>query len=163
VREALTGPFAVAALVVIVAGVAKLRSPKPAARALEEIGWNAGQTFTRSIAFIELALGGWCVAQPSRANAVALAVLYGVFGVVSARLVRRRAACGCFGERETPAWAGQVALSLALAAVGAAAALQTPGTALEHPVLIVGIGGAAYATVLAYTALPAAWTAWSGR
>jgi hypothetical protein len=30
-------------------------------------------------------------------------------------------------------------------------------------VLLVGIGGAVYASVMAYTVLPQAWGAWSGR
>lgn len=85
-------------------------------------------------------------------------------------LARRHAACGCFGESESPASVAQAILSLALALVAlAAAAVALPhglGWVLGRaPVpaatLLLGTAGAAYGAVLAYTEVPRAWAAWS--
>jgi hypothetical protein len=55
---------------------------------------------------------------------------------------------------------------MALVAVAAVASARAPhGLAwlVARPVLLIGIAGAAYAVVLAYTELPILWSAWSGR
>ena len=102
--DVLTAPFAVAALVLIVAGVAKLRAPAPAAAAMRELGLPTAALATRLFAAFEIA----------------------------------------------------------------PAAVWPPHGLLERPagqavVLMIGIAASAYATVLAYTQLPAAWSAWSAR
>jgi hypothetical protein len=158
--SALTSPFAVAALVLCVAGVAKLRAPRAAAAA---VGAHAGQV--RAFALAELALGIWALSAPAPLPAVLVSGTYAGFSGLSLWLAHRRSACGCFGQPELPASAGQSALSAALAAVAAAAATWPPHDAhwlASHPVIALGIAAAAYATVLAYTALPVAWSAWAG-
>ena len=168
---ALTAPFAVAALVLCAAGVAKLRSPGGAVSALFVLGLPARAGLVRALAAAELTLGAWSFLQPTRAAAAAVAAMYAVFAGVSFALARRRAACGCFGGDDAPAWVGQSVLSAALSSVGVAAAVVTPhgvgsilGAGVAHAAaLTLAIFASAYAAILVYTQLPQAWTAWSAR
>jgi hypothetical protein len=168
---ALTAPFAVAALVLCAAGLVKLRSPAGAVRALGVVGVRASSGVVRAIAVGELALGTWSIVRPSPLSAGVVAGLYATFGVLSLVLARRQAACGCFGDGDAPASGVQSLLSIALGVVAVLAAIAPahglgsivgggPGRA---SVLVVGIAGSAYATVVAYTQLPRAWSAWSAR
>jgi hypothetical protein len=169
---ALTPPFAVAALVLCAAGVAKLRSPRGAVRALSVVGVPAGAGRVQALAVVELAVGGWALVRPSAGLAGALALLYASFCGFSLLLARHHAACGCFGARDAPASGVQSALSAVLAGVAVAAAfsgvhgiwwlLGSPGAA-RGLVAALGVAASAYATVLVYTELPRAWAAWSGR
>ncbi len=168
---ALTPPMLVAAGVLCLAGALKLRSPAPAVRALSILGLHAAPIFVRSFAAVEIALGGWAMLGAGRAAAAAIACIYGIFAVVALLLARRQASCGCFGEDRTPASALQSLLSAAFAGVALAAALNGAhglswvvghGPAAAGT-LLVGIAGAVYATAIAYTELPAAWSAWSVR
>jgi Methylamine utilisation protein MauE len=165
VSAALAPPFLVASLVLCLAGLAKLRAPAAAAAALGTRPWTI-----RALAVGEVALGAACVINPTRALAVALAVVYGVFAAVAVRLRRDRVACGCFGDNHLPVSLAHVIASELLGTLALAAAVASPrGLAWlgSQPapvavILSVGIAGAALATVLVYTAVPRAWTAWSG-
>jgi hypothetical protein len=166
--DVLTAPLAIAALVLIVAGVAKLRAPKPAVGALRELGLPGGPSAIRVFAGAEIALGAAALISPGAVEAIALACCYAAFAALALLLTSRRAACGCFGEGDFPASRLQVVISALLAAACAAAVVWPPQGILDRPagqaaVLLIGIAGAAYATVLAYTQLPAAWSAWSAR
>jgi hypothetical protein len=169
--SALAPPFLLAALLLCLAGALKLRSPQAAAAALRTLGLPAGAWTVRALAAGELVLGATCAVHPTRPTAAVLTGVYLMFAGVAAALARRRGACGCFGEAELPASAWQSVASLVLAAVAAGATVTGPrglGWVLGRPaptagVLIVGIAGAVYATVLMYTQLPAAWAAWSGE
>lgn len=166
--EVLTAPVAVAALVLIVAGVAKLRAPAPAVGALRELGLPAAALPIRALAMGEIVLGVWALVAPTGVAAIALACCYAAFAVLALLLARRRAGCGCFGEGDFPASRAQALLSAVLAVASAAAAVSPPHGLLDRPagqavVLVIGIAAAAYATVLAYTQLAAAWSAWSAR
>jgi hypothetical protein len=168
---ALTAPFAVAALVLCAAGVAKLRSPAGAVRALMVVGLPARGGPVLTVAAAEVAIGAWSLARPSPLPAAAVAGLYAIFCVLSLVLARRRAACGCFGDGDAPASVVQSLLSAALCLVAVTAAITGAhgvgwilgGTAGQASALIVGIAGSAYATIVAYTQLPQAWSAWSAR
>jgi hypothetical protein len=169
VSSVLTAPFAAAALVLCVAGVAKVRSPAGAVRALEVAGVPGGSAaLVCAFAVLEVALGAASIAAPSALTAGLLACVYGGFAALSLRLARRRAACGCFGGDDVPASAWQSALSGVLAVVGVAAALappaglgwllgRSPGYAI---VFAAGVAGCAYGAVVAYTEIPRAWGAW---
>ena len=166
--DVLTAPLAVAALVLIVAGVAKLRAPAPAAAALHELGVTAAALSIRAFATGEIVLGVWALVAPTSVAAIALACCYVAFAVLALLLASRRAGCGCFGEGDFPASRAQALLSAVLAVVSAAAAVWPPHGLVDRPagqavVLVIGIVASAYATVLAYTQLPAAWSAWSAR
>lgn len=168
---ALTAPFAVAAVVLCAAGLAKLGAPDGAVRALVAMGLPARAGLVRALAIGELAIGGAALVRPSPWLAGAVAGLYASFCAFSLALARRRAGCGCFGEVDAPASVLQSLLSGAFCLVAVATAI-TPAHGIgwvldagagQAGALIVGIGGAAYATVIAYTVLPQAWSAWSGR
>lgn len=164
-------PFAVAAVVVCVAAVAKLRAPEQAAAALAAVGRPVSVHLIRLLAVVELVLGGWAAIAPSRPLAGALAVLYAGFAVVTIALSRRGASCGCFGATQAGASPLQAALSAALSLVCAWVAVHPARglpwvlerAPLEALVLGIGIATAVFATVVAYTDLPAAWSAWSRR
>ncbi len=167
-REGLAAPLAAAALVLCVAGLAKLRSPTVAAASLTALGISVRGSAVRAFAVLELALGGWCLVAPAVPGIAALAWLYGGFAGLSLLLARARLSCGCFGDGGAPASLVQAIVSLALALVAFAAAVWPPRSLLAHSpstgtVLAIGTAGAAYAIVLAYTQLPRAWTAWSPR
>jgi len=157
VSEALTAPFATAALVLCVAGIGKLRSHASGR-------WVA-------LAVVELGVGAWCVLAPGRVAAAALASTYATLAVGALVLARRREACGCFGDDEAPASVAQSVLSAAMALVALAAVASTPHgitwvferSPLIATTLILGTAGAAYGAVLAYTQLPRAWGSWSAR
>jgi hypothetical protein len=171
VADVLTDPFAVAAIVLAVAGVAKLRAPRVAVAALREAGLPASTWLIRAFACFEVALGVWSIVSPGRSAAILLACCYAAFAGLGMLLARRRSSCGCFGESEAPASMAQAVISAVLAAICVLAAVHTPhgaGWLLDRPVnyavvLVIGIAGSAYATVLAYTQLPGAWGAWSAR
>jgi hypothetical protein len=170
VGDALTPPFAVAAVVLCVAGLTKLRSPAGAVRALDEIRLPVPAAFVRAFAVAEVGLAAWCVIRPGVVPAAVLASVYAGFAVLALLFARQRTSCGCFGEHEAPASSAHSCMSAALAAVVAASAIwpahgaswllaRSAGTAVA---LSIGIAGAAYATVLIYTELPLAWSAWVG-
>jgi hypothetical protein len=150
---ALAPAFIVAALVLCVSGALKLRSASPRMRVL---------------AVGELALGTVCAVHPTRALALAVAVLYLSFAAVAAVLRRRRAACGCFGENDFPVTLAHVIASELLGTLAAVAAVAGPrgfGWVFAQPaptalVLAIGVAGAVYATVFVYTVVPRAWAAW---
>ncbi len=168
----LTPPFLVSALVLIAAGVAKLRAPDGARLAMRTLRMRVPAFAIRLFAAVELALGVSAVLDPSRpVIRGAVAGLYAVFALISLLLARRRASCGCFGERDVPASMIGSLLSAVLAAVAVMTLVWAPhglGWVLaQAPDIaggtVLGILGAAYATVVAYTDLPLAWEAWSGR
>ena len=154
--QALTPPFLVAALVLCVAGVAKLRASR---RAMGALGFG------------EVALGAACLVHPTRPLALALSVVYASFTAVAVVLRRRRLACGCFGENDFPVSLAHVIASGLLGSLALAAAIAEPrglgwlagGSAAVAAVLLIGVAGAAYAAVLVYTAAPRAWATWSGE
>lgn len=168
----LTPPLVVAALVLCIAGVAKLRSPGAAVAALSTLGIRVPRALVRAFAFLELAVGAFVALDPTRVASAVVACLYALFSGLSLALANRRASCGCFGEQDAPASVLQSLLSAVLASVAIAAAIWPPshgiGWVLGHDLavaatLFVGIAGAVYASVVAYTDLPSAWTAWSAR
>jgi hypothetical protein len=98
-----------------------------------------------------------------------VAVLYAGFSVLTLRLARTGAACGCFGAEGSPASGVQSLLSAALSALALASALGGAHTAawiLQRPVgtlavLLIGAAGLVYGIVLAYSELPSRWQSWS--
>jgi hypothetical protein len=98
-----------------------------------------------------------------------MAVLYAGFSVLTLRLARAGAACGCFGAEESPASGLQSVLSAALSALASLSALggaHAAGWIAQRPpgtlaVLVIGAAGLVYAIVLAYSELPPRWQSWS--
>lgn len=169
--EALAGPMLAAAALLCLSGAAKLRAPATAATAVGMLGLRVGPSTVRGLAAGECAAGLGALLTPSRPLAVVVAAAYAAFVAVTLALRRARASCGCFGDSGAPASGSGAALSAALAAVCALAAVGGPhglGWVLGLPAataatLSVGVAGCVAALVLVYTELPAAWAAWSGR
>lgn len=170
--DALTAPAMVAALLLCVAGAAKLRAPGPAAQALASAGLPAvAPAAIRVFAAAELGLGAFAAVHPGRGSAVGLAAIYAGFAALGQILAARASSCGCFGATEPPASPIHSLLSLVLAGC-CAASIAWPAHGipwiLHHSPIVasvfaIGIAGALLGTVAAYTELPAAWTAWSPR
>ena len=170
--EVLTPIFATAALIVCLAGAAKLRSPDGATRAVRTLGLPGNDRLVRALAVGEVALGLACVIDPRPVLAVALACLY---GGLRDRRVRARAQARRLRVLRRRRYPGlrpsQSAISVVLALGALLSAVWTPHglawvvdrSGATAAVLLVGIGGAVYASVMAYTVLPQAWGAWSGR
>ena len=122
------GPLLVAALLLLAAGVAKLRRPAPTGLALARLGLPGSDPLVRLLGAVEVASAGLAVVVGGGA-AVPVAGLYLGFAVVTAAQLRRaattgeRADCGCFGEADAPVGGTHVAVNvlLAAAAVGAVA------------------------------------------
>lgn len=144
--------LAVAAGVVLLAGVLKLRVP--------------GERLT---GLAEVALGGAALAAPGRVTAALLALAYAVFAVVAARRAAEGAGCGCFGaaEDEEPPGPLHVGLDL-LAAVACGLAVPWPPRSLgwllgQDPAVaaatLLALGASVWAAYLAFTVLPGLWRA----
>jgi hypothetical protein len=155
--DALTVPHAVAAIVLCVSGMAKLRSPGTAATALRVPAW-----LVRAFSLYELALGAGALVWPALSPLLALTYL-GLAGL-TAVLARGPQPCGCFGEGDAPSSLAQSILSVVLA-LASVPATHDIGWVLARPagsvaVLLAGIAAAVYGTVIAYSELPVAWRAW---
>ena len=167
--DVLTAPLAVAALVLVVAGVAKLRAPgarRSGAAGAGSAGGGATDSSLRERRDRARRLGARGANQ-RRGDRTGL-LLRGVRSAGAAagrppgrlRMLRRQAT---FPRRRA-----QALLSAVLAVASAAAAAWAPARAPGSPRRsgrgpLIGIAASAYATVLAYTQLPAAWSAWSAR
>ena len=158
-----------AALLLACAGLAKLRSPSPAA-AMVRRAWPRMRRLpvvavVRTVAGAEVAFGLAALVTGDRPSAIALALWYAAFAGVTVRLVRRAPAtsCGCFGAQDSPVGPTHIAFNLLCAGIAVGAAVRPPGAfggifgrgALPA---LVGTGQVlllAYLGFLSITALPA--------
>jgi hypothetical protein len=151
---------AVAAGLLVPAGIAKLRAP---AVAREALGLPlAADGLVRLLGAAELVLAAVVLATGARPAVAVLAVTYLGFTVVAARQRSRGASCGCFGASDTPTGWHHVALdAVAAAACGAAVLVGAPSVLASAgatplagiPLLIAGVVAVASAQLL-ITALP---------
>lgn len=157
--------LAVAAGVLVVAGLAKLRHPNAAAEAVAAADLPGGAAVVRAAAGVEVAVGLLCLVQPSPAACGLLALVYaGLAGFVlrAWRAPEPPASCGCAGsDRESPPHPVHVVIDLLLGLVGLAAAVSGPTAALdlaqgpaEAAVLVLGIGAAVALVLAALETLP---------
>lgn len=166
------GPLAAAAAVLLaVAGLAKLRSPGPAAAMIVSLLPSltrrrpAVRAFVRGAGIGEAAVGAAFVIVGGRLPAALLAAAYLAFTLIALSLATRSSdtSCGCFGTVDSPVGRAHVALNLICLGL-AVAAVVVPVPALGgllHRGLSVGLIGAAQVLLLAWlgylaiTALPA--------
>ena len=123
----LAGPYAAAAVLLVVAGLSKLRRPRDTARALTLLGLPVHDRTVRLIGAGEIALGTTALLVDGLVIAALVAVAYAVFAaVVALALVRGGplSSCGCFGRPDTPPT--RLHLVLNLAAAGVAATVPAP-------------------------------------
>lgn len=168
--EALAPLAWVLAALLAIAGVAKLRHPLTAAKAMAQAGIGAGRSGARLTGLLECGVGAWALLSPSVLSLGTLALAYAT--LASGIWAMRKAGvadCGCFGESASlePSRLHLV-VNLMAAAVCALAALSPPpgleaaaGRApLEAVALIAGVMAAILLSYLAFTALPRAWSAY---
>ena len=140
--DAVAGPYLASALLLVVAGVAKVRDPLPLVRALRSARLPAPAAGVRLLAAAEAALGVAAVLLGGRVTALLVGASYASFtGFVL--LVRRRggvlASCGCFGRADTPPTTGHVVATGALAVLALSVATAPLGTL---PTLLAAAPGA---------------------
>ena len=166
---ALTGA---AALLLVVAGIAKLRTPAPAAAMLTGLGLRPvrrARAAARGAGAVEVAVGVAAIVLGGHAAIAALAACYLVLTAVAVRLVLRGepAPCGCFGTADGDVGPAHVVLDVAAFAVALVASVAGPAGITgwgEHGALtgLTAAGQAALVAALGYlsiTALPALTTA----
>jgi hypothetical protein len=172
--EAVVPVFLCACALLVVAGAAKVRAPRSARGSLELIGIPVPLAAVRVLGVAELALGVYAAIRPGPLAGGLVAGAYGVFLLVTVRLlaVDASADCGCFGAAST---AVSRAHAVACAAAGAVAALAAvvspPGvqwvatrTPLVAVTLTLGTATAAFAAYAVFTLFAPAWSAYgSGR
>lgn len=166
--SALAPPFALLAVLLALAGIAKLRSPAPAASALFALGLPSRTWLVRLIGAGELALGVAALAAPGTVTAILIALAYAGFAAVVLMLARSAAGipCGCFGEGSftaTRAHAAVDAGAAVLAAVYAVDPAGGPADWLSDPLAgtaaIAAVACAAWLCWALFTAPPSVWGA----
>lgn len=152
---------AAAALLLLVAGLAKISRPAPTADLLAGLGLPERFAFTVGIGVVESAVGVGSLAIGGPVFAAVTGALYLGFVVVVWRAIATGASsCGCFGRVDTPPSAVHIIGNLALAGASlVATAGDTPLDVMDGQpaagigfVLVVGV--LAGLSLVMFTALP---------
>lgn len=114
-------PVFLAALALIITGVAKLISPQATYVALRLTGLPNGRGVVWFLAAVEIVVGVGAILRPRPLTAAALALLYLGFTGFLFRARRVGASCGCLTESDSPPGALHIALDVVAAAAGVAA------------------------------------------
>lgn len=157
--------YAAGSLLLLLAGMAKLAFPRPAADLMATLGFPAGVWFARAAGGTEVALGIAVLAVGGPAPAMAAAGVYSLFALVALlALSRGLSSCGCFGQVDSPPSRIHVIgnLFFAIVCVLAAGAGSSPrvwvGTASDQPVgrvaLVLAVCVLAGMVFVSFTALP---------
>lgn len=159
------GPFAIAAVLLIIGGAAKVGAPSDTATALAGVGLRIPAAVVRIGAAFEVLVGLYALVIADRAAAALVVLSFAAFfGFVWLALVRRVpiATCGCFGRADSPPSVVHLAID-AGAVLAAAAVVVDPGAALTDvigdqplagaPYLLLVVTGV-YLAYMAMTALP---------
>jgi hypothetical protein len=126
------GPFAIAALLLVLAGVAKALAPRDTATALRAAGLPAPEALVRAGALAEVGVGVAALVAGDRISAALVAASYAAFTAFVVRALRRDtplASCGCLGRADTPPTWIHVAIDVA-ATAAAVAVVADPGAGL---------------------------------
>jgi methylamine utilization protein MauE len=122
------GPFAIAAVLLVLAGALKATQPDDTTRALRGAGLPARRPVVRVGGAVEAALGLLALVAVDPVVAVLVVVSYALFGAfVIVALAKRLpiATCGCFGKVDAPPTLVHVGLSLGAVAFSVAMAVDT--------------------------------------
>lgn len=157
-----TAGVAVLALLLVYAGVVKLRRPEAVRTALRAAGLPSVRSAPQLVGITEVAVGAAALVTGHVLAPALLAATYAVFAVFSVRQRRRGAGCGCFGEPTEEVSRAHIGLDLVGAVVGtvaavggAPAAVEVVGTTPVAAALVVLLAGTAVAAVqLLVSALP---------
>jgi hypothetical protein len=136
----------IAACVLGVAGLQKLRAPATADAALRAQGIRAPAGAARLLGVVELGVA-WAAIVGWRAGHGAMALLYLAFAGFLLRAIRHHAPCGCLGRDDSPATSTQAGLDVAFAISAALALAVEPlhvgsmsTTAIVAFAIVVGLG-----------------------
>lgn len=124
--NALFGPLLVVVGVLLVAGVAKVRSPSPTASALEGLRVPKPLLAARALGMGEVVVAIAAIVFGSSLLFALVALAYGAFTafIIWALAGKADISCGCFGHEDTPPTIGHAAFNAAAAAVAAIGALD---------------------------------------
>ena len=165
----MVGILSAAALLLVVAGTAKLRDPAPARAAIVAARLPGGARVrsplvARVVGAAEVLVGAAALLVGGRWTAALLGIAYLLLALVAWRLLSVAAGtgCGCFGATGAPISRWHLVLDLGFAAAGAVAvALPAPGlpaavssTGWQGVLLVALVGLLAYTAFLMTTALP---------
>ncbi|MFN2521904.1 MAG: MauE/DoxX family redox-associated membrane protein, partial [Mycobacteriales bacterium] len=157
--DVVAAPYLAAALLLVVAGVAKALDPLSLVRALRATGLTVRAPllarWVRAFAVVEAAVGAAAVVVPGRAVAIAVALSYAGFTAFVLRALRSGsslASCGCFGPNDTPPTRTHAAVTAVLSLLTLAAATD-PGVSYGAALFFV-TGVLAYLTYLVLAVLP---------
>ncbi len=137
----LTGCVAAAAVVLAIAGVAKLAKPAVTAEAIRAARLPSSAAAVTALGFVELVLGVSVAVWSPRPGAGLLAAFYVGFALFSWRLLIVRgpsASCGCFGQRDAPIGVEHVAVNLVVAVLAGATAAGVGGGGVDPVATVVG-------------------------
>jgi hypothetical protein len=157
--EAATAPYLAGALLLGVAGLAKVHAPLPLVRALRSAGLRVRAPllarWVRLGAAVEAALGFAAVVHPGRLLALGVALSYAGFTAFVLRALRSGsplATCGCFGKTDTPPTPTHAVVTSLLAAAALLVAFGSTAT-LDLPLVVISTT-LAYVTYVALAILP---------
>ncbi len=114
-----------AAIVLAVAGVAKLAKPAVTADAIRSAGVDVDDNVAAVLGMTELVVAAVVIVWPTPVAAALVGLFYLGFAVFSVRLLVVRgpdASCGCFGQRSAPIGVEHVVVNIVVAAVAFLAA-----------------------------------------
>jgi hypothetical protein len=166
IADGTAGPFAVACVVLAVAGTAKLRKPSATGPAASALGLPDSRAAVRSLGAIELASAVAALAIGGVAAAV-VAIVYVALALAAWRLLVRApgTACGCLGASDAPVSSVHILVNVVAVFLAAIATVHgSPITAVgsglwERAAFIVLVGCGAALVALVLDALPALNTA----
>jgi hypothetical protein len=133
----LAGPLAIAAVLLVVGGAAKVRRPGDTARSLRGVGIAAPVLAVRIGAVVEVLVGVGALVVDSPVMPALVAVSYLAFAVFVVQALRSEvpiSSCGCFGRIDTPPSSVHVVVDALVAAVAAVVAVS--GTDVSLPAIL---------------------------
>ncbi len=165
---ALTGPFTVSILLLLLAGAFKIWQPTATSNAMSATGLPGNDGFTRLLGAAEIAIGLAALLVGGLMPALLMGGAYVGFTAFVAVALRRELAiqsCGCFGKADTPPSWAHVAVNASAAAVAlifGLTATEPVGvylTQADAGTLVLAILVATYLVYVLLAVLPAAPTA----
>ena len=162
--DALAAPFAVAALLLVLAGAQKVNDPAPAQGALRALNLPDRRRLVQVGAIAELLIGAGALAIDGPVFPVLVAASYLAFAIFVVAAIRSGTpieSCGCFGREDTPPSAVHVIVNAGFAATATTTAIaggiDLAGIVADQPwsgvpfALLVGLG--AWLVTVAFTQL----------
>lgn len=102
--EAVAGPYLIAVILLGIAGVQKIFSPKAALAVISQLGFPERSLLVWCVGASEVAVAVWALAVGGWIVAICVSVSFAGFASITALLIRSGSglSCGCFGTNDTP-------------------------------------------------------------